>query len=104
MAENFSPKKANPGKLPPQNVEAEMCLLGSLMLDKDAIVKVVDFLEPRDFYKPSNRIIYQAMQELFERQEPIDLLSVTSKLREKEKLEETGGHGYLTEIINTVPI
>jgi replicative DNA helicase len=91
------------GKLPPQNLEAEMSLLGSLMLDKDAIVKVADFLEPRDFYKTTNRIIYEAMQDLFSRSEPIDILSVTARLKEKSKLDEVGGNAYLIELVNSVP-
>ncbi len=96
-------KKNGIGKLPPQSIEAEMSLLGSLMLDKDAIVKVVDFLEPRDFYKGIHQTLYQVMQELFEKTEPIDLLSVSSRLKEKEKLDSIGGHSYLTELINTIP-
>tara|TARA_Y100000310_G_scaffold344932_1_gene460595 strand:- start:5816 stop:7204 length:1389 start_codon:yes stop_codon:yes gene_type:complete len=100
MAEEKSP---TPEKLPPQSIEAEQSLLGSLMLDKDAIVKVGDFLEPRDFYKPSHQKIYQAMQELFEKSEPIDLLSVAARLKEKGQLEEVGANAYLTELINTVP-
>jgi len=92
-----------PDRLPPQNIEAEKCLLGCLMLDKDAILKVVDFLQPRDFYKPAHQEIYKAMEELFEKGEPIDLLSVANRLKEKEKLEEIGGNAYLTELINSVP-
>lgn len=90
-------------KLPPQNVEAERSLLGSLMLDKNAIIKVVDFLQPRDFYKEIHQEIYQAMQELFEKNEPVDLLSVSSRLKERGSLEAIGGHSYLTELINSVP-
>jgi len=78
-------------------------LLGSLMLDKNAILKVVDFLQPRDFYKENHQQIYQAMIELFERREPIDLLSVSSRLKEKGGLQEIGGSSYLTELINSVP-
>ena len=73
------------------------------MLDKDAIVKVADFLESRDFYKTTNRIIYEVMQDLFSRSEPIDILSVTARLREKNKLEEIGGNAYLIELVNSVP-
>ena len=90
-------------KLPPQSLESEMCLLGGLMLDKEAIVKVADLLEPRDFYKPIHRIIYEAMLDLFSRNEPVDLLSVSSRLKDKGKIEEIGGGSYLTELINTVP-
>lgn len=91
------------GKLPPQNVEAEQSLLGCLMLDKSAIVKVVDLVKPEDFYKDTHREIYQAMVDLQQRTEPIDLLSVSSRLKEREKLEMIGGSGYLTTLINTVP-
>jgi len=73
------------------------------MLDKNAILKIVDFLQPRDFYNTSHQEIYQAMANLFEKGDPIDLLSVASRLKEKEKLEEVGGNAYLTELINTVP-
>src|SRR3989344_4369306 len=90
-------------RLPPQSIEAEMSLLGCLMLDKEAIVKVADLLDPRDFYKPIHQIIYEAMLELFVRNEPVDLLSVSSRLKDKEKIEEIGGRSYLTEVINTVP-
>ena len=92
-----------PDKLPPQNIEAEKCLLGCLMIDKEAIVKVADLLDIKDFYKPQHQEIYRAMVELFEKGEPIDLLSVSNRLKEKEKLEEVGGVSYLTELVNSVP-
>ncbi len=97
------PNNELPDKLPPQNIEAEKSLLGALMLDKNAIIKVVDFLQPRDFYKGIHQEIYSAMQNLFEKGEPIDLLSLSTRLKEEEKLEEIGGNSYLTELINTVP-
>jgi len=77
--------------------------LGCLMLDKNAIVKVVDFLGPRDFYRGSHQEIYQAASDLFEKGEPIDFLSLSNRLRERGKLEEIGGNGYLTELVNSVP-
>ena len=92
-----------PEKLPPQNIEAEQCMLGCLMLDKDAIVKVIDFIRAEDFYKGIHQDIYQTMAELYERADPIDILSVSSRLKEKSKLEEAGGSAYLTSLINTVP-
>ena len=92
-----------PDKLPPQNNEAEMALLGSLMLDKDAIIKIADFLETRDFYKDTHGDIYNSMVDLFEKTEPIDLLSVSIRLKEKRKLDAVGGHSYLTELVNSVP-
>lgn len=92
-----------PDKLPPQNTEAEQCLLGCLMLDKDAIAKVVDFIKADDFYKGIHQDIFQAMADLYERSDPIDILSVSARLKERNKLEETGGSAYLTSLINTVP-
>ena len=96
-------KNDMPDKLPPQNTEAEQCLLGCLMLDKDAIVKVIDFIKAEDFYKSSHCEIFQAMAELFERSDPIDILSVSARLKEVNKLEDIGGSAYLTALINTVP-
>lgn len=90
-------------KLPPQNIEAEQCLLGCLMLDKDAIIKVVDYIKAEDFYKSIHQDIYQVMYDLYEKSEPIDILSVSSKLRERNKLEDVGGSAFLTSLINTVP-
>jgi len=92
-----------PEKIPPQNIEAEQCLLGSLMLDKNAILKIVDLLQPKDFYKIQHQEIYAAMQALFEKGEPIDLLSVANCLKDRGKLKEIGGNSYLTELVNTVP-
>ncbi len=67
-------------KIPPQNLEAESSLLGALLLDKDALIKVSDTLNPGDFYKESNGIIYQAMLDLFEKHEPIDIVTVSNRL------------------------
>jgi replicative DNA helicase len=90
-------------KLPPQAIEAEQSLLGCLMLDKNAIVKIADFLTPQDFYRGIHSEIYSACQELFEKGEPIDILSCSNRLKEKGKLEEIGGNSYLAELVNSVP-
>ncbi|MCD6410599.1 replicative DNA helicase [bacterium] len=103
MTELSSTSQGLPDKLPPQNIEAEKSLLGCLMLDKNAIVKVADFLQPKDFYKTQHQEIYQVVLDLFEKNEPIDLLSVANRLKEKGKLEEIGGNSYLTELVNAVP-
>lgn len=92
-----------PDKLPPQNTEAEQCLLGCLMLDKESIVKVVDTIKAEDFYKGIHQDVYQVMVDLYEKSEPIDILSVSSKLKERNKLDDIGGSAYLTALINTVP-
>lgn len=90
-------------KIIPQNIEAEQGLLGCIMLDKDAITKVADFLSSEDFYNPHHQDIYQVMIELFEKGDPIDILSVSARLKEKKKLDDIGGSSYLTSLINSVP-
>jgi len=97
------PVDPNQPEIIPQSIEAEQSLLGSLMLAKEAIVAVVDFLEPRDFYKPTHQIIYEVILDLFAKGEPIDILSVANRLKERNKLEETGGNSYLTELVNSIP-
>lgn len=90
-------------KLPPQNIEAEQALLGSLLIDKDAIIKVADTLAPDDFYKDTHRMIYSAMLDLWESREPIDILSVANRLEEKKQLDTVGGRTYLASLSNSVP-
>lgn len=90
-------------KVLPQNTDAEQSLLGCLMLDKDAIIKIIDLVKPEDFYKGTHQNIYQAMFDLYEKAEPIDILSVSARLKEKEQLAEVGGSSYLSSLINTVP-
>ncbi len=91
------------GKLPPQSIEAEASVLGSLLLDKEAIVKIADTLSPSDFYKEAHKIIYEAILELFEKREPIDLVTLSNKLESSGKLTEVGGASYLTALANSVP-
>lgn len=90
-------------KLPPQNAEAEESVLGALMIDKDAVIKVTDFLKPGDFYKPAHEKIYNAILELYGHLQPIDILSVTAKLKEDKQLKDIGGSAYLTKLMNSVP-
>ncbi len=90
-------------KLPPQNLEAEQSLLGSLMIDGESMFRVSDFLQKKDFYKKAHQDIYEAIFDLFDRKEAIDLLSVSGRLQEKDLLKEVGGKGYLTELVNCVP-
>lgn len=90
-------------KVPPHNIEAEMSVLGSLMLDKDAIIKIADIVRVGDFYKEDHNFIYQTMLDLYEEREPIDVLSLSNKLEEKKKLEQVGGSSYLATLVNTVP-
>ncbi len=102
---NFSPSTSSSSSTgrPPQAVEAECSLLGALLMDESAAARVADQVEPRDFYKSKHRFIYECVVELFERSEPIDVLTVSNRLAEKEKLEEIGGRSYLTDLVNSVP-
>ncbi len=103
MTKDFNQNSQLPERLPPQSIDSEQCLLGSLMLDGEAIWKVIDFLQSRDFYKTNHQQIYQAMAELAERKTPIDIKTLAARLEEKKLLEEIGGYGYLTELVNSVP-
>lgn len=93
----------DPNRLPPQDIEAEQSVLGSLMIDRDAIVKIADIVAPKDFYRKAHEIIFDAMIELYAKSEPIDLLTVSSRLKEKKKFKEIGGMSYLTTLMNSVP-
>jgi replicative DNA helicase len=89
-------------RMPPQNIEAEIAVLGALMIDKNAITKIADIIRPEDFYKAKHEKIFESILELYQEQQPLDILSVSSRLKEKKILEDIGGRGYLTEIINSV--
>ncbi len=90
-------------RVPPHNLEAEMALLGSVMLRPDAIYEIMDISSPASFYFEKHRTIFEAMLELFAKREPIDILSLSSKLKEKGLLERVGGASFLTELTTTVP-
>ncbi|MFA6321943.1 MAG: replicative DNA helicase [Candidatus Buchananbacteria bacterium] len=90
-------------KIPPQNVEMEQSLLGALLIDKDSIIKIADVISPEDFYKDSHRFIFEAMRSLYEKREPIDLISLSAKLEEQGKMEIVGGRAYLSSLANMVP-
>src|SRR3989338_12976 len=90
-------------RVPPQNIEAEQSVLGSLMLDKEAIVKIADTLIAEDFYEYRHGLIYLSILELYETHSSIDILTVSNRLEGKKKLEEIGGTSYLTQLVNSVP-
>ena len=89
--------------LPPQNLEAEKSVLGSIFIDKECINRIIDFLKEEDFYDRSHQLIFGAMARLYESRSPIDLLSVTNLLEEQGQLASVGGAGYLTSLVNSVP-
>ena len=90
-------------RIPPQSLESEKAVLGSIMLRDGALYDVEDIIAPDVFYAEKHRIIYKAILDLAASHEPIDLLSLSTKLKEKKALEGIGGNSYLTEIVNTVP-
>jgi replicative DNA helicase len=90
-------------RVPPQNLEAEQGVLGSMLLDRDAIARALDGLRPDDFYRDAHRVIFSAMLDLFERGEPVDLITVTNRLSGLGKLDDVGGATYLASLPNVVP-
>ncbi|HAU39381.1 TPA: replicative DNA helicase [Candidatus Peregrinibacteria bacterium] len=93
---------ADLSKIPPHNIEAEKSVLGSILLDKDSIIKVADMLEPDDFYYDNHKAIYKAILELFAKRIPIDILTLSTYLKDNSLLDIIGGNVYLTEMVNEV--
>jgi replicative DNA helicase len=90
-------------KLAPQAVEAEQSVLGSILIDPDAILKVAEFLRPADFYRQQHSDIYEAMLGLHGQREPIDLVTLGEELGRRDRLEPVGGPAYLASLMNAVP-
>jgi replicative DNA helicase len=90
------------GKMPPQAVELEEAVLGALMLEKDALTNVIDILKPQSFYKEAHERIFSAIERLFTRSEPVDILTVTQELKKTGELDLVGGAYYITQLTNRV--
>ncbi|MGD8474424.1 MAG: replicative DNA helicase [Anaerolineae bacterium] len=90
-------------RLPPQNVDAEEAILGALLIDPDAIIRVATFLNPEDFYREKHGWIYDTALTLHDRREPIDLLTVCDELEHRQQLDEVGGPAFITALTNAVP-
>src|SRR3989344_201519 len=90
-------------RIPPQNIEAEKALLGSIMLQPESVNEIFDTVSADSFYAEKHRIIWRAMIDLFSKGNPIDLLSLSARLKEKDELDQIGGNTYITEIISAVP-
>jgi replicative DNA helicase len=90
-------------RVPPQNLDAEMSVLGCLMLDKDAIIKIGDIVVSDDFYEEKNKQIFEAILDLYTKNTSIDILTVTNWLEERKLLDKVGGSSYLTQLVNAVP-
>ena len=101
----FSTKHTAPGaRIPPQNLEAEQSVLGSILLKDKSLSAVLEILEPSDFYRNCHKLIFEAMIDLFEKNEPQDLITLTNLLKDKNQLDEIGGPSYLATLTSIVPV
>src|SRR3989344_863801 len=99
-----SPYQSGAGlRVPPQDTDAERALLGSIMLKPDIMLEARDIVKPGYFYADKHNTIFEAMCALHDGGDPIDLLTLTSKLRDSGKIDKVGGSAYLTELVNAVP-
>lgn len=96
-------KEVVAGKVPPQNVDAEMSLLGAVLIDEETLADVSEHVTPKDFYDKRHGLIFGGMMRLYEHHRPVDLLTLTDELKKKDELEQVGGSAYLTELTNYVP-
>jgi replicative DNA helicase len=87
----------------PQNIEAECGVLGSIIIDPEALIQVADFLQAEDFYRDAHRTIYEVILQLYEQREPADFITICDELERRNKLEQVGGAAYITSLINMVP-
>ncbi|NBG89204.1 replicative DNA helicase [Isachenkonia alkalipeptolytica] len=92
------------GKLPPHSIDAEQSVLGSMLLDREATIVALEIVRPDDFYKAAHGDIFDSIVTLFNRNEPVDLVTLTEELRKREKLETVGGIQYLTSLSSSVPV
>jgi replicative DNA helicase len=90
-------------RLPPQNIEAEQSILGAVLLENDALLKAIEVLTPEDFYRASHRKLFNAMLDLFDKNEVIDLITVAELLKRKNELDDVGGVTYLSSLVSMVP-
>jgi len=100
-----TPESTAPGgRVPPQNLEAEQSVLGTILLKDQSLGTVLEILQPANFYRPAHKQIFEAMIQLFERNEPQDLITVTNQLKNSNKLDEVGGAAYLAMLTSMVPV
>lgn len=90
-------------RVPPQNLEAEISVLGAVLQDNAALLKAMEILRPADFYKEAHRKIFSACLDLFERSEPVDLVTIANELMRQKRFEEVGGAAYLASLVDAVP-
>jgi len=90
--------------VPPQSLEAEESILSAILVDNDTLPEILEILSPKDFYRSAHQKIFAAITELFSRDEPVDLVTLTNKLRERGWIDEIGGATYLANLVDTVPL
>lgn len=90
-------------RVPPQNIEAEQSVLGAMLIDKEAIARATEILSSEDFYREAHRVIFNAIMELYNKNEAVDMITLTDVLRRDGKLEDVGGIAYVTSLANAVP-
>ncbi|MCD5407128.1 MAG: replicative DNA helicase [Desulfotomaculum sp.] len=90
-------------KTPPQNIDAEQSVLGAMFLEKDAVFKVMEIIQPADFYRDSHRVIYQAVLNLIDKDHPVDMVTVAEELRQNGTLDQAGGASYVATLASLVP-
>ena len=91
------------GKIPPYDIEAEQAVIGSMLTDKDAIMSAVETLKPEDFYREDNKIIYEAILNLYNRADPVDIITLKTELQSMKQLEAVGGLEYIAQLPDKVP-
>ena len=96
-------KKMELGRIPPHDIEAEQAIIGSMLTDKDAVIAAIEILREQDFYREDNRIIYSAILNLYNRSEPIDIITLKAELKSMGKLEAVGGFEYIVQLPDRVP-
>ena len=90
-------------RIPPQSIDAEKSVLGAMLLDKDAIIKIIDILNAEDFYEERHGLIYDAMLNLFEKRRPIDIVTLSEMLESADQIKNIGGSAYLADLVNETP-
>ncbi|MCX6747833.1 MAG: hypothetical protein NTW98_02740 [Candidatus Nomurabacteria bacterium] len=103
MARNNQSNIRGGVRIPPQSITSEEAVLGSIMLRKDGMQEIEEVITADSFYVERNKMIFQAMSDLYLKNEPIDMLSLSTKLTEKKLIDSIGGNKYLAEIVNRVP-
>lgn len=103
QSDQKKPRRIDAAKLPPQNLDAEKSILGAVLIDENVLTRVSDSIKAEDFYDPRHERIFAAMIRLYERHQPVDLLTLSDELKKQDHLDEAGGTDYISELTNQVP-